>query len=61
MIYDDHRQLAFIPSALAGTLSVIALSGSLDTKVIETVPTQVGVRTGAVDPQTGRVYLPTAE
>jgi hypothetical protein len=25
------------------------------------VPTQIGTRTGAVDPGTGRLYLPTAE
>jgi DNA-binding beta-propeller fold protein YncE len=29
-------------------------------RAIERVPTQVGARTGAVDPATSRVYLPTA-
>jgi hypothetical protein len=33
--------------------------GSL--RVIETVPTAKGARTGAIDPETGKVYLPTAE
>ena len=61
VIYDDRRQLAFVPSALSGALSVIALSGPHDNTIIDTVPTQIGARTGAVDPKTGRVYLPTAE
>lgn len=61
VIYDDQRKLAFVPSALAGTLSVIALSGKDDNTIIDTVPTQLGARTGAVDPKSGKVYLPTAE
>jgi len=61
VLYDDQRQLAFVPSALGGTLTVIALSGPHDNSVVDTVPTQLGARTGAVDPKSGRVYLPTAE
>jgi hypothetical protein len=29
--------------------------------VTDTVPTQIGARTGTVDPRTGRVWLPTAQ
>jgi DNA-binding beta-propeller fold protein YncE len=61
VIYDEGRKLAYIPSGGAGTLSVIALSGAGDNTVIDTVATQVGARTGAVDPKTGRIYLPSAE
>jgi outer membrane protein assembly factor BamB len=61
VIYDDQRQLALIPSAFGGDLTVIALSGAANNTVIDTVPTQIGARTGAVDPKTGRVFLPTAE
>lgn len=61
VIYDARRKLAYVPSARAGTLSVIALSGKGDDTIIDTVPTQVGARTGTVDPRTGRIYLPTAE
>ena len=61
VIYDAARKRAFVPSALGGTLSVIALSGPADNTIIDTVPTQLGARTGTVDPKTGRVYLPTAE
>jgi len=61
VIYDPVRKLAFVPCALDGTLSVIALDGPANNTVIDKVPTQVGARTGTVDPSTGRVYLPTAE
>ena len=60
VIYDAKRQLAFVPSGLGGTLSVIALTGPADNTIIDTVPTQLGARTGTVDPKTGRLYLPTA-
>ena len=61
VIYDPGRALAYIPSGATGTLAVIALSGAANNTVIDTVPTQVGARTGTVDPKTGRIYLPTAE
>jgi DNA-binding beta-propeller fold protein YncE len=61
VIYDAERKLAFVPSALGGTLSAIALSGPNDNTIIDTIPTQLGARTGTVDPKTGDVYLPTAE
>jgi DNA-binding beta-propeller fold protein YncE len=61
VIYDAERKLAFVPSALGGTLSVIALDGPANNTIIDTVPTQLGARTGTVDTKTGRVYLPTAE
>ena len=61
VIYDPNRSLAYIPTALDGQLNVIALAGPGDNTVVETVPTQIGTRTGAVDPETGRLYLPTAQ
>ena len=61
VIYDAKRKLAFVPSALGGNLSVIALDGPANNTIIDTVPTQLGARTGTVDPKTGRVFLPTAE
>ncbi len=61
VLYDPDRHLAYIPSALSGTLAVIALSGPHDNTIVDTVVTQMGARTGAVDPKTGRIYLPTAE
>jgi DNA-binding beta-propeller fold protein YncE len=57
---DETRHRAYIPSGGDGTLSVIDTSGPLPRK-IATVQTQVGARTGAVDPTTGVVYLPAAK
>jgi DNA-binding beta-propeller fold protein YncE len=53
---DPARNRAYIPSGGDGTLAVIDTSGPLPRKVA-TVPTQVGARTGTVDPSTGTVYL----
>jgi len=59
--YDPVHHLAFVPTARDGVLFVIALSGKDNNTVVAEVPTQIGARTGAVDPKTGRLYLPTAE
>ncbi len=61
VIYDPVRQLAMVPTALDGKLNVIALSGPHNNTIVETDATQIGTRTGTVDPKSGRVYLPTAE
>ncbi|MDE2487826.1 MAG: YncE family protein [Alphaproteobacteria bacterium] len=60
VIYDPIRNLAYIPTAMDGKLNVVALSGPHDNQVIGRVPTQIGARTGAVDPKTGHIYLPAA-
>jgi DNA-binding beta-propeller fold protein YncE len=60
VMYDPKRHIALIPSGRTGTLAVIALDGSKDNTVVDTVTTQLGARTGAVDPKTGKVWLPTA-
>lgn len=59
--YDAQRHLAYIPSGGAGALSVIAVRGPTDVAVIGTVTTKVRAKTGAVDPVTGKVYLPSAD
>ncbi len=61
VLYDSRRGLALIPSGRTGSLAVIALDGPHANTVIDTVPTQIGARTGAVDPKTGRAWLPTAQ
>ena len=61
VIYDGVRQMAYVPSGRSGTLAVIQLSGPHNNTVIDNVRTQVGARTGAVDPKTGKIYLPAAE
>jgi YVTN family beta-propeller protein len=60
VIYDPVRKLAFIPCALEGVLEVIAVRGPNDVAIVQTVKTQQGARSGAVDPKTGILYLPTA-
>jgi DNA-binding beta-propeller fold protein YncE len=59
VIYDAARNLAFIPCGRDGVLEVLDTSGP-NVSVVQTVKTQPGARTGAVDPKTGAVYLPTA-
>lgn len=53
---DPARHRAYVPSGGDGTLAVIDTSGPLPRK-IATVQTEVGARTGTVDPSTGTVYL----
>ena len=60
VLIDSARALAYIPCGRDGELDVIALAGNRPLAVIERVPTELGARTGAVDPATGIVYLPTA-
>ena len=58
--YDAGRKLAFIPAGVSGTLSVIAVSHG-DARLVDTVPTQKGARTLALDTAGDRVFLPTAK
>ena len=56
---DDVRDRAYVPSGGDGTLTVIDTSAHQPRR-IEQIVTQPGARTGAVDPATGKVYLPAA-
>jgi DNA-binding beta-propeller fold protein YncE len=60
-LYDDGRHLAFIPAGKSGALYVIAVRGPDDVAVIGSIATQPGARTGALDPNSGKIYLPTAK
>ena len=60
VIYDSQRQLAFIPCGRDGVLEVVSLADPAHVAVVQHVPTQVLTRTGAVDRQSGRIYLMTA-
>jgi len=57
---DEARHRAYIPSGGDGTLAVIDTNGPQPRK-IAIVQTEVGARTGAVDPSSGTVYLPAAK
>ncbi|WP_375396086.1 YncE family protein [uncultured Sphingomonas sp.] len=59
VILDARARLAFIPCGRSGSLTMIALASAIPT-VVATIPTEPGARTGAIDPRTGTLYLPTA-
>ena len=60
VMIDSKRGVAFVPSGATGELNVIALDADGGAEVVQVVPTEVGTRTGAVDPVSGDVYLPAA-
>jgi len=60
VLLDAKRRLAFIPCGRDGTLVEIALDGATGPRVVVTIPTEIGARTGALDPRDGAIYLPTA-
>jgi YVTN family beta-propeller protein len=57
--YDPHRKVILIPSGSEGMLYV--LSADAVPAVLQKVPTAKGARTIALDPSTGRTYLPAAD
>jgi DNA-binding beta-propeller fold protein YncE len=61
VIYHADRRLTFVPSAAQGTLSVIGFDSDAKPSLVQTLSTQKGARLGALDPKTGRIYLPTAK
>jgi DNA-binding beta-propeller fold protein YncE len=60
VIFDADRQLAFVPAATEGKLSVIAFDAHRLPRIVQTVATQQGTRLGGLDPKSGRIYLPSA-
>jgi YVTN family beta-propeller protein len=60
-IFDAARHVALVPSGDSGTLTVISVRGAMDIAVTQTLHTQQGARTAALDPRTGRVYLPAGK
>lgn len=58
-LYDATRGRAFVPCG-DGTLTVIDFNAG-PPHISEVVATKAGARTGAIDPATGLVYLPTGD
>ena len=56
---DTGRHVILVPSGADGTLSIIQLSPA--PKVVGTVQTAKSARTIALDPSTGRAYLPATD
>jgi DNA-binding beta-propeller fold protein YncE len=61
VIFDASQSRFFIPCGDSGTLAVIVERSLGKPKLEGSVPTAPGTRTGAWDPQTQSLYLPTAE
>ncbi len=59
--YDANRHLVFSPNGGDGTVTVIQQKSPNSYVPVETVPTQRGARTMALDTSTGTLYLVTAE
>ncbi len=57
--FDARRGVALIPSGGDGTLTVIALAPT--PHVVQRIATAKSARTIALDPTTGRLYLPAAD
>jgi DNA-binding beta-propeller fold protein YncE len=60
MVYDPERHFVFSFGGDDGTLSVIAVRDRTSIAVVQTLETRPGARLGALDPKTGRVYIPSA-
>jgi DNA-binding beta-propeller fold protein YncE len=58
--FDPERSLAY-SSNRDGTLSVIAEMSPENFVSLPPIQTQIGARTMAIDPKSGRIYLVTAE
>lgn len=60
VLLDARRKVALIPCGRDGVLEILSLATAGSVTRVGTVKTEVGARTGALDPSTGAVYLPTA-
>jgi YVTN family beta-propeller protein len=58
-LYDAQRHVVLVPSGGDGTLAVIRLTPTPE--LIASLPTAMGAKTAAIDPSTGRVYLPSVQ
>jgi DNA-binding beta-propeller fold protein YncE len=59
-LWDPKRQRFIIPCGRSGTLSVIDLGKRGNEPGVSQSPSEMGARTGAIDPATGRIFRPTA-
>lgn len=59
-VYDAERQRFIVSCGRSGTLSVIDLGSPGSAPKVSTAPSELGARTIGIDPETGRLFLPTA-
>ncbi|NTV53168.1 MAG: YncE family protein [Candidatus Firestonebacteria bacterium] len=60
-VFDPETGLVFSANGREGTLTVAHETSAGKFEVLETVPTQIGARTLALDAKTHNLYLPTAQ
>lgn len=59
--FDATKKLIYTSNGEAGTMSVIHEKDASSFHLVGNIPTKKGARTITVDPQTHKVYLPTAD
>ena len=57
-VFDERRKVALVPAGRDGTVTLISMGAK--PRVVGQVATAVSARTIALDPSTGRAYLPSA-
>jgi hypothetical protein len=60
VIFDAARKMFFVPCARDATMIAIATNNGKPS-VVRKIPTAIGARAGALDPQSGEIYLPAAD
>ena len=60
VLADEARGLVFVPCGGSGTLVELSILDRNHITEVGSIPTQVSARSGAIDPRTGRIYLPVA-
>jgi DNA-binding beta-propeller fold protein YncE len=59
-LFDRQRRRFLVPCGQSGTLSVFAVSSGRRVTALSPIKTETSARTAALDPVSGRVYLPAA-
>jgi len=60
VIMDAKRRFAYIPCGKDGLVEIVSLDAPDGAAIVGTIKTEMGARTGALDPADGTLYLPTA-
>jgi DNA-binding beta-propeller fold protein YncE len=59
--YDPRTNTVLIPTGEDGVVNVVSVASPTAVKVVAKLPGHVGSRSGALDPESGRLYLPSAD
>ena len=59
--YDPTTGLVLIPTGEDGVINIISAPSAKTARVVAKAPGHPGSRSGAIDPATGRLYLPSAD